>query len=388
MIQLGNNVNLLVCQKSKISDWIEHFKTYYEDMIVYDLTTKELERFYSNQSNFKIIGIINYELLWRRPQLIKSLSDFTLMLDESSLIQNPTAKQTKAILKLKPTNVILLSGTPTSGKYENLWTQAHLLGWDIKKDVYYSQYVNWKTIDVEGLPIKIVDKVNPYKNVDRLKRKFREHGAVFMKTEECFELPNQTFIKQYVPVSKEYKEFKKNLIVTVGTTSKDIFELRGDTILTQRLYLRQLCGAYSKEKLNAFRDLVQSTNDRLIVFYNFKNEATELLNIAENLCRPVSIVSGDVKILDAYEQYDNSITLIQYQAGAMGLNLQKANKIVYFTLPERSDLFEQSKKRIHRIGQEQPCFYYVLMCENSIENSIYKALEQKRDYTDELFLQL
>lgn len=386
MVQLGSNINLLVCQKSKFDDWINHFKEYYEDMVIYDLTTKELDCFCNKQNNDlqcnrKIVGIINYELLWRRPQLIKSLSDFTLMLDESSLIQNPTAKQTKAILKLKPTSVILLSGTPTSGKYENLWTQAHLLGWGIKKDVYNSQYINWRTIDVEGLPIKIVDKVNPYKNVDRLKRKFREHGAVFMKTEECFELPNQTFIKQYIPISKEYKEFKKNLIVTVGDT-----ELRGDTILTQRLYLRQLCGAYSKEKLNAFRDLAQSTNDRLIVFYNFKNEATELLNIAKDLSRPVSIVSGDVKILDAYEQYDDSITLIQYQAGAMGLNLQKANKIVYFTLPERSDLFEQSKKRIHRIGQTQSCFYYILMCKGSIEEDIYKALEQKRDYTDDLFI--
>lgn len=66
-----------------------------------------------------IIGIINYELAFRRPELSK-LSDFTLMLDESSLIQNETAKRSKFILKkLNPSNVILLSGTPTSGKYEN-----------------------------------------------------------------------------------------------------------------------------------------------------------------------------------------------------------------------------------------------------------------------------
>ena len=69
----------------------------------------------------------------------------------------------------------------------------------------------------------------------------------------------------------------------------------------------------------------------------------------------------------------------------MGLNLQKANKIVYFSLPERSDLFEQSKKRIHRIGQKNACTYYIMQTASSIDQLIYRALEEKRDYTDELF---
>jgi SNF2 family DNA or RNA helicase len=98
-------------------------------------------------------------------------------------------------------------------------------------------------------------------------------------------------------------------------------------------------------------------------------------------------VNGHEKDLDAYERHDNSITLIQYQAGAMGLNLQKANKIIYFSLPERSDLFEQSKARIHRIGQERPCFYWIMMCEGSVEEDIYETLQERRDYTDDLFLQ-
>ena len=69
----------------------------------------------------------------------------------------------------------------------------------------------------------------------------------------------------------------------------------------------------------------------------------------------------------------------------MGLNLQKANKIIYFTLPLSSELFEQSKKRIHRIGQSRPCFYYLLICKNSIEEKILKALNMRRDYTERLF---
>ena len=164
-------------------------------------------------------------------------------------------------------------------------------------------------------------------------------------------------------------------------------ELIGDQVFTKRLYSRQLCGMYSQAKIDAFRDLLASTNDRVIVFYNFTAELVELEAICHDLERPFSLVTGACKRLDEYEQCDNSVTLIQYQAGAMGLNLQKANKIIYFTLPERSELFEQSKARIHRIGQNRPCFYWILMCEKSVEEDIYETLLERKDYTDELFIE-
>lgn len=109
--------------------------------------------------------------------------------------------------------------------------------------------------------------------------------------------------------------------------------------------------------------------------------------ISSDLDRKISIINGSVKDLTNYDQYSNSITFIQYQAGAMGLNLQKANKIIYFTPTLSSELFEQSKKRIHRIGQKKPCFYYKLICRNSIEEKIYATLALRRDYTEKLFQQ-
>ena len=391
MLSYRNDTNLIVCQKSKINDWVNHFKEHYPMVVVHDLTKKNaVDEFMSwftawhgYHGASTTVAVINYELAWRRKDL-KDLTGFTLMLDESSLIQNRTAKQTKFILQLKPKNVILLSGTPTAGKYENLWTQAHLLGWNISEDLYNRQYVNWKTIESDGFFHKIVDKDNPYKNVERLKQKFRDHGADFVKTEEVFDLPDQTFTTVSIPTSKEYRRFMKDSIVKL----KDGTELIGDQIFTKRLYARQLCGMYNAEKLEAFRELIQSTNDRVIVFYNFKDEVKKLMHIANELERPWAIISGDTKNLAAYENYDDSITFIQYQAGAMGLNLQKANKMIYFSLPERSDLFEQSKARIHRIGQDRPCFYWILQCENSVEELIYQTLLERKDFTDDLFVEI
>jgi SNF2 family DNA or RNA helicase len=122
------------------------------------------------------------------------------------------------------------------------------------------------------------------------------------------------------------------------------------------------------------------------VFYNFHEELETLKGLCDALERPVSVINGAVKDLSAYEQNGDSITLVQYQAGAMGLNLQLANKIVYFTLPDgRQDLFDQSMKRVHRIGQNRTCFYYILLCRDSVEEDILKTLNIRKEYTDELF---
>lgn len=370
----GERVNIVVCQKSKIKDWCEHFKEHYTDYAVFDLTNKKDMQAFMIYPLYKCIGIINYELAYRREEL-RQLKDFTMMLDESSMIKNETAKRTKFILSLKPSHTILLSGTPTDGKYEFLYSQLRLLGWKITKTAYYNRYIKTELRSYGGPMFRVV---TGYKNVSELKAKLKEYGAVFAKAEEVIKLPEKKFIKEYSTVSSDYKKFMKDRVIKI-----DDKELTGDSTLSKRLYARMLCSAYSKDKISRLIDLVNSTSDRVIIFYNFNTELEALRKVLFD--RPISIVNGQVKDLKEYENNDNSVTLIQYQAGAMGLNLQKANRIIYFSLPERSELFEQSKARICRIGQEKQCYYHIMMCHKSVEEKIYECLLMRKDYTDELF---
>ena len=370
----GERVNIIVCQKSKIKDWCEHFKEHYTDYAVFDLTNKKDMQAFMIYPIYKCIGIINYELAYRREEL-KRLTNFTMMLDESSMIKNETAKRTKFILSLKPSHTILLSGTPTDGKYEFLYSQLRLLGWKITKTAYYNRYIKTELRSYGGPMFRVV---TGYKNVSELKAKLKEYGAVFAKAEEVIKLPEKKFIKEYSTVSSDYKKFMKDRVIKI-----DDKELTGDSTLSKRLYARMLCSAYSKDKISRLIDLVNSTSDRVIIFYNFNTELEALRKVLFD--RPISIVNGQVKDLKEYENNDNSVTLIQYQAGAMGLNLQKANRIIYFSLPERSELFEQSKARICRIGQEKQCYYHIMMCHKSAEEKIDECLLMRKDYTDELF---
>ena len=378
--RLGARTNLLICQKSKIDDWFEHFVTYY-DMNPCNLTkvkAKDLKHFIEVSESVPVptVFIINYDLVWRRKELLQ-LKDFTLMLDESSLIQNETSKRSKFILKMDPKNVILLSGTPTGGKYETLWSQMHLLGWSISKEMFYNHYIDYHWDNRQGFPRMVIDG---YKNVERLKKKMRAYGCHFLKTEDCIDLPEQ--IDQVIKVNKTayYDFFKADRVVTVNGK-----KLVGDTTLTKLLYERELCGQYNPDKLEAFKDLIESTYDRLIVFYNFNAELDELVKIAQEAGRSISVVNGKGRDLTFYECKEDSVTFIQYKAGSKGLNLQKANRIIYFTPPLSSEDYEQSRKRTHRMGQNSTCFYYQLVVKGSVEEKIYKTLAMRRDYTEALF---
>lgn len=369
---------LIVCPKTVMQQWFDCFKDWQPEWSRYDLTKKkQLDQFITDDNNLRM-GVINYESCWRRPELQK-MKGLTLMLDESQAIANNTSKQTKGIMKLDYKNVILLSGTPASNaRYDKLYTQLKMLGLNMNKRSYEDRYCNFFEMEKAGIKFRVLSKTKPYKNVDELKRVMKDLGCVFMKTEEVIDLPQQRFIDVPVKKSKYYKTFEKDGYVDCGEV-----EYISNGPAHDMLYLRQLCN--SSEKLDMLKTLLESTNDRVIIFYNFDIELKLLQQLVSKLKRPISYINGHEKQLNCYNDFEDSVTLVQYQSGSAGVNLQKANKMIYYSPPIKSDFFEQSKKRIHRIGQDSKCTYWKLITANSIEQKIYNTLDLKRDYTDELF---
>lgn len=369
---------MIICPKSVITQWIECFNEWAKDYTVYDLSNKkQLQAFIDDKQDFKM-GVINYESAWRKSELLK-LKGFTLILDESQAISNPTTKQTKGVTKLKFDNLILLSGTPCSNaRYDKLYTQLKLLGLHMNKRSYEDKFCNFFEMEKAGIKFRVLSKTNPYKNVDELKKVMADLGCYFMKTDEVIDLPQQRFIDVPIKPSKDYKTFVKDGYVDCGDV-----EYISSSPTTDMLYQRQLCN--SKEKLETLKTLLESTEDRVIIFYNFNCELVLLQQLVSKLKRPLSFVNGSEKNLNCYNNNNDSVTLVQYQSGSSGVNLQKANKIIYYSPTIKSDFFEQSKKRIHRIGQDSKCTYWKLVTTNSIEQKIYNTLDLKRDYTEELF---
>lgn len=101
MKRFGCKVNLIVCQKSKVQDWVEHFTDNYQ-MQVFDLTNKkQLGEYHglSQGQRFFIVGVINYELAWRRKEL---LADANLIAFRNGLYDLATDE----LLPFSPDHVI------------------------------------------------------------------------------------------------------------------------------------------------------------------------------------------------------------------------------------------------------------------------------------------
>lgn len=372
---------LVVCQKSKVDDWIDHFLTNY-DVPVVNLTTsagmRALERYVETKSKTKTVFVINYDILHRR-SLLESLRSLAVLYDESSLLQNTGTKRTRAAMYLaeRANGVVLLSGTPTDGKYERLWTQLHMLGWGISERLYWLQYVKTETTMVEGFP---VTKVLGYQHERRLVDKMVSLGCDFLRTSDVLDMPEQRFVDVWCRRSREYATFAKDRVLEAFGR-----EFVGDSTFGAMTCERLLASAYSEGKLRAFEDLVSGTSDRIVVFYNFDVELEAMRWQLAKYKRPMSLLNGEWHDLRKFRENGDGIVFVQYQAGAMGVNLQEARYAVYFSPPLASSLFEQSKKRIHRVGQDRPCTYYLLKSEGTIEGEIYATLAKRMDYTDRLF---
>ena len=63
----------------------------------------------------------------------------------------------------------------------------------------------------------------------------------------------------------------------------------------------------------------------------------------------------------------------------MGLNLQAANTVINVDLPWNPAVLEQRIGRAHRMGQQQPVQVYVLVTEETIEDSLLNTLSAKKD---------
>ena len=320
-----------------------------------------------------------------RDYVNKNAERVTMICDESSLIGHMESERTKAVLKSKTKHKILCSGTPCSGgKMENLLPSMKMLGWQMTKEQFLKDYCYVYEWNDPARPWVTIPIIQGYKNIDDLRTGLKEHGTVFLTMEEAgVELPPETTQQIEITTPAEYKKFMRTGIVEI-----DGQEIVGENNLTKMLYSRQICSVYNQAKAAAVEELLEQAGDEpVIIFYNWTAEMRILESICERLKRPISVVNGQKRDLTAYEENrPGTVILAQYQAASMGLNLQEHCRIcIYFSPCLSYSDYEQSKARVHRIGQKRNCIFYTLICKDSVEESIMQTLAERRDYTEQLF---
>lgn len=382
----ANEINspavLVVCQVSQVEEWVLNALRQCKGRTVYNLRNKaEFDGFMADDG--ARLGVINYDLVWRKAEL-KKLKDFTLILDESSLISNRSSKRTKFCLKIgrNAEGVICASGTPCSGRYEGLISQCWLLNWQVGVQEFWDRYVIYSTWSPPGTHAQI-RQVKGYKNTDDLIRNLEERcHARFLRSDAVLDLPDENDTDIFCDVTREYKEFLKNYYIRVS----DDVELIGDSSMARRIYLRQLAGAYNPGKETALMELLERTEDRIIIFYNYEIELAVIKRVCQKLNKYLLEQNGRTHQQEDFKKIPGSVLAVQYQSGGRGLNLQCCNAMVFFSPSDSCELYTQARGRIRRMGQTRPCHYYHLICQGSIDERIREAVQNGQDYTETLFL--
>ena len=72
------------------------------------------------------------------------------------------------------------------------------------------------------------------------------------------------------------------------------------------------------------------------------------------------------------------------QTGGYGITLTAASTMIYYSNGYDLEKRQQSEARIDRIGQEKPMTYIDIICEETIDEKIVKALRRKINIATEI----
>lgn len=430
--------------------------------LLYNFKNKWSATFDNNKAE---LMLINYESLFERgkhktervtlkyvlKQFIENCKghNVAIIVDESHKMKDLQSQQTCAIMKLKKelqriaksVHTYLLTGTPFTTGYIDLYSQLKMLGSKMTKQTYIDRFcVRGNVPGLLGWQQPIVG----YKNLDELYQHIHQF-AITIKSEDVAQLPEQIFDYHALPASLEF-----NLLVNERVKGKDICEFidkhklkldnnvaslykidkayttHYDKYLPNPFYrnidfpntdwlsetsgqfwmrARQLSIGfngnannsqwYNTDRLEQLKTFLQNNEDNYLLFYNYTPELLALYDICEELGYNIDVYCGEIKSLTFYERFaklseseklisKKNIILANFASGSTGLNWQEYNKCIIFSCPVYKD-YAQGLKRIHRLGQKQTTIYHVFYQENWLDKSMNEALASCTDYSNKMF---
>ena len=330
----------------------------------------------------------------------------TLMaIDESTTIKTPTARRTKNIIKMGVNAKYkrIMTGSPITKNPLDLYTQCEFLDpWLLDFSSYYAfrnRYAEMKTMHVHGRSIQVVDK---FQNLGELSDTVKQFSYRVLK-EDCLDLPPKVFIKRHIALTADqqriYKQMKDQaLAVLNGKVTTTM------TVLTQLMRLHQItCGYVTADdgttqqvesnRLNELMSILEDTEGKVIIWANYQLSVGEIIQKIIKVYGPDSYVhyygltpQDDRQDFIRKFQNDPKCRFIigTPQTGGYGITLTQANTVIYYSNGYDLEKRLQSEDRAHRIGQKKTVTYIDLICEDTIDEKIVKALRDKINIASEV----
>ena len=340
------------------------------------------------------IHIINREnVAWLVEECGKNWPFDMVVVDELSSFKSTKAKRFRALRRVRPCikRIVGLTGTPASNGLIDLWAQIYLLdqGERLGKTVtgYRNRYFvpgrRNRHVIYEWVPKPEAEKAIYAKLSDL---------CVSMRAEDWLQMPEK--IDRVVPVRipekarRKYEQLEKTYVlpfldgnVTAGSAavlSGKLLQLANGAVYDEYGGVKEIHSA----KLEALDDIIEAANGRpVLVFYTYRHD----LNRLKNRYPEARMINTEKDVAD-WNRGEILIGLAHPASAGHGLNLQAGgNIIVWFGLTWSLELYQQAVARLYRQGQKRSVIVHHLVAENTIDEDVMKALEQK-DNTQEALL--
>lgn len=310
-----------------------------------------------------------------------------VIVDELSSFKSHKAKRFKCLSWVRPhiKKFVGLTGTPAPNGMMDLWAQVYLLDGGERLGKTITAYRQAYFVqDTHGGNFSTFEERKEAS--EEIKRRISDI-CISMKAEDYINLPERTDV--VVPVQldskarKLYDEFEKEMFLQIDEDSLDA----GTAAVLSGKLLQMCNGAVYGEngvidihncKLEAFMELIEAAQGKpMLVFYNFKHDLERI----KSALTKTKLAVGELKTesdIDKWNAGKLNILLAHPASAAYGLNLQAGGShIVWFGLNWSLELYQQANARLYRQGQKDKVIIHHLVVEDSTDELVMTALEDK-----------
>lgn len=331
------------------------------------------------------ITVINRENVpWLVEHYKKRWPFDAVVVDESSSFKNPSAKRFKALKRILPLTdyMVLLTGTPSPNGLLDLWAQVYLidsgqaLGRTMtayKQRFFESDFMGYTWTPRPGAPEQIHAAI--------------DDNVMSMSAVDYLEVPERIDLREVVTLPPQarrfYAEFERELLAELD--SGEEIEATTAAVLANKL-LQAANGAMYTDaqgqwqelhsaKLDALADIVEhNPNENILIAYNYK---TDLARLQQRFPQAV-VLDKEGKAVDDWNAGKIPLLLAHPASAGHGLNLQAGGSmIVWFGLNWSLELYQQFNGRLHRQGQTKPVRIVHLVAQDTVDERVLQALEDK-----------
>ena len=397
---------LIVAPLSILGVWQDEFQKFaafdYSLAVLEGTTARKVDTIrHMNGAALQVL-VVNYESAWRlESELLKWAPDL-IIADEGHKIKTHNIAASKALHRLsaKAKYRLLLTGTVITNKPVDVFSQYKFADTRVFGSSFYLFRNRYFDMTGYGNHTPVMKRSMEPEFTERL------HSIAFRATKaECLDLPDTTDIVQRVELEPAAMRTYRQLV-------KDSYaELAGDTVtvtnvLTRLLRLSQLTGGFlggddqraagpnlppcsvhpiSTAKLDALSDIIESAEQdgkKLVVIARFIPEIRAIGKLLTKKGIRYAQISGEVKDRDAQVaafQDDPGVTVFvgQIATAGLGITLTAASTMVFYSMDYSMSNYEQTRARIHRVGQRQPCTYIHLVAKDTVDEKVLQALRDK-----------